>query len=85
MMTKFKIPSNLAVSETGFLFAPTTGETFTLNEIASKIFHKLQNREPLETISEYLLDEYEVDKSILERDLSDFIGMLKQNHLIEES
>ena len=83
-MPKYKIPSNLAVSETGFLFAPSTGETFTLNGTASEIFHQLQKGEDLETITKMMLEEYEVDKSTLERDLTDFIGMLKQNHLIEE-
>lgn len=83
-MSKYKIPSNLAVSETGFLFSPSSGETFTLNATAAEIFHLLQQGEDLETITNFILEEYEVDKSTLERDLTDFIGMLKQNRLIEE-
>ncbi len=83
-MKKFKIPSNLAVSESGFLFAASTGETFTLNPVALEIIKRIQNGEDEDSIINHFLTNYEVDKDLIEKDLSDFISSLKSFNLVEE-
>ena len=37
------VPKNLAISESGFLFSPSNGESFTLNELGIWIFKLLQS------------------------------------------
>jgi len=83
-MTAFSIPSNLAVSENGFLFVPTTGETFTLNKIGISIFKLIQKGADSDEIIDALSEEYDVDKINLEKDFTDFINQLKHHNLIEE-
>jgi hypothetical protein len=83
-MTKYLIPSNLAVSDSGFLFLPSTGETFTLNMPGREIFKMIQSGKELEDLIEYVTGEYDVDTSSAEKDLNDFLAQLKNYNLIKE-
>lgn len=83
-MSNLKVSENLAISETGFLFLPATGETFTSNEIGKKIIQMLQKSESKEKIIEVVTNEYEVDSNTFEKDLSDFTHQLIQYNLAQE-
>ncbi len=83
-MENYKISPNLAISENGFLFLPSTGESFTLNPIAIEIIEGLKSGKSLTEISAEIIKEYEVDETTLERDLTDFISQLKNYNLLEE-
>ncbi len=83
-MSNLKVAENLAISETGFLFLPTTGETYTSNEIGRKIIQMLQKGVSNKKIIEAITSEYEVDPNTFEKDLSDFIHQLLQYNLIKE-
>lgn len=82
-MKKYHIPEYIAMSDTGFLFLPSTGETFTLNQIGKEIFKMIQAGENDETIFERITTEYDVDQNILEKDFSDFVMQLKSYSLIK--
>jgi len=64
-----KIRKNIAISENGFIFNPMTGDSFSVNETGVFI---LQN----------LMDEYDLDTYTAEKDLNDFLSMLKSYQLI---
>jgi len=83
-MEQYKIASNLAISENGFLFLPATGESFTLNPIAKEIVEGLKFAKTVEEISAQIAKDYEVEESAVERDLTDFINQLKNFNLLEE-
>jgi hypothetical protein len=83
-MSKYIIPSNLAVSDSGFLFMPSTGETFTLNIPGREIFRMVQSGKEYDDIIEYVIAEYDIDKSSAEKDLGDFLGQLKNYNLMKE-
>ncbi|PKL81535.1 MAG: HPr-rel-A system PqqD family protein [Ignavibacteriae bacterium HGW-Ignavibacteriae-3] len=82
-MLNISIPKNLAVSDSGFLFLTSTGETFTLNEIGHFIFKQFQQNGTLEDVKKKVVQEYDVDPASLEKDLDDFIGQLKAYNLVE--
>lgn len=82
-MSTFSIPESLAVSDSGFLFLASTGETFTLNAIGREMFKLLQAGDDLHAIQEKILLEYEIDRPTLERDLDDFITQLKSFKLVK--
>lgn len=82
-MVNISIPTNLAVSDSGFLFLTSTGETFTLNEIGQFIFKQFQQNDSLEEVKKRVVQEYDVDLSSLEKDLNDFIAQLKAYNLVE--
>jgi hypothetical protein len=83
-MSQFHIPENLAISNSGFLFLPSSGESFTLNEIGKEIFKLLQSGSASDEIINKIISEYEIDKSTFEKDLDDFIAQLKTFYLIKE-
>lgn len=83
-MSTFFIPENIAVSDSGFLFLPNTGETFSLNGMGKTIFKMLQERKSEEDIISYICAEYEADRVAVSRDIDDFISQLKHFSLIKE-
>lgn len=83
-MRNFVIQPNLAISENGFLFMPNSGETFTVNEIGSKIMMLLKEGKNENEIIEQLLEEYDVDRTTLEKDMNDFLSQLKNYRVVEE-
>ncbi|MBI5471254.1 MAG: PqqD family protein [Ignavibacteriae bacterium] len=78
----FVVPDSLAVSDSGFLFLASTGETFTLNLIGKEVFTMLKSGASLATIREDLQSAYDVDSSTVERDLDDFLNQLKTFKLV---
>jgi len=74
----FEALKNLALSDTGFVFDPTTGNTYTLNETALAIVRHLKSDKTKEEIIQSILSEYEVDADEIERDLSDLLIQLKE-------
>lgn len=83
-MSNYKVAENLAMSETGFMFLPGTGETFTSNEIGRTIIQLIQKGESNEKIIEEIVSEYDVDPNAFEKDLNDFINQLAQFNLAQE-
>lgn len=67
----------LAFSESGFVFDPSSGRSFTVNDTGIAILRALQQELSLDGIRRQLSAEYEVAPQMLERDLSEFMGSLK--------
>ena len=78
-----RLKRNIAVSESGFIFDPSTGESYSLNSQGVEILGMLKESKSLTEIINYFIAEYEVDKEDFERYLADFTGMLKQFKLVE--
>ncbi|MGB9664339.1 MAG: PqqD family protein [Ignavibacteria bacterium] len=79
-----KISKNLALSESGFAFNGSTGDSFILNETASFILQKIKEGLSEQEILNLLLNEYEVNPMQAEKDLHDFITQLKIFNLLED-
>ncbi len=78
-----KIRKNIAVSDTGFLFNPMTGDSFSVNPIGQEIIRAFQEEKSEEEILEEILEAYRVDRSTAEKDLLDFKKMLAHYKLID--
>ncbi|MCD4724779.1 MAG: PqqD family protein [Bacteroidales bacterium] len=78
-----KIKKNVAISDSGFIFNPDTGESFSVNPIGLEMLEMLRNGREYEEIRKDILDKYKSDKDTVEKDYHDFITMLKQYNLIE--
>lgn len=80
-----KLNKNLAISETGFIYHPVTGEAFKVNDTGKEILQMMQEELSEIEIKERFVNEYEVDEVTFERYLVDFIGMLKQYQILENN
>lgn len=81
-MSNFNIPENIAISESGFLFLAGTGESFTLNQIGKEIFNLIRTKSSEEETIGSIVENYDIDKSTVQKDLADFITQLKQYSIL---
>ena len=80
-----KLKKNIAISESGFVFDPTSGESFSLNPIAIEILNMLQEGKGQGDISSFVMNKYDVERDTFENNYFDFVGMLKQFSLLENN
>lgn len=76
-----KIRKNIAISESGFVFNPVTGESYTVNPIGTEIIQMLNEGMVADQITGSICDKYQVERHTFEKDLADFIGMLEHHHI----
>ncbi len=78
------IKGNIALSDNGFVFNPSSGDSFTLNNTGKEVLLLIKEGKRIEEISSLMLEKYDVDRVTLERYLVDFLNDLKSNNLIDE-
>ena len=69
----------LALSESGFIFDPVTGNSFTVNHTGLALLQLIQQTLDVGQITKRLQTEFVIDATIAERDTSEFAGLLKAN------
>ncbi len=69
--------AHLALNDEGFVFDPTTGDSFMANGTGLFILKKLRENLLPVAIVQALTEEYEVTLEDAERDVNDFCGQLK--------
>jgi hypothetical protein len=77
------IHKNVAVSDSGFVFNPTTGESFSVNPIGTEIIQLMKQGKSQKQITEDLLENYNTETDIIEKDIFEFYEMLKQYSLLD--
>ena len=78
------IKKNIAISESGFVFDPSTGESFSLNPVGLEIIQLIKSGKPYEEITQIMTGKYDVDADTFERYFYDFVATLKQFQLTEQ-
>ena len=78
-----KVRKNIATSDEGFIFNPSTGDSFSTNGIGAEIIRLLKTEMTIKELSELLLEKYDADRMLLERDLEDSTIQLKEFHILE--
>jgi hypothetical protein len=78
-----KIKNNIALSESGFIFNPNTGESFTLNPTGQQLFGLIRDGKDYKAIRKYFLDKYDTEDSIFEKDFEDFMHMMTSYQMME--
>lgn len=74
---KQEMLGRLALSESGFVFDPVTGNTFTVNTTGLSILRLLQKTENWNQLIDALLEEFEIEYQIAERDVIEFATALR--------
>jgi len=78
-----RVRKNIATSDEGFLFNPTTGDSFSTNAIGAEIIQLMKNDIPTSEVVDTICEKYDVDKALFERDLEEFTLQLKGNSILE--
>ena len=80
-----KIKRNLALSDTGFVFNPSSGDSFSVNPIGLEILNLLKEGKSEDEIKKELLARYQCEADQVEKDYYDFIKMLETLQLTESN
>jgi hypothetical protein len=75
--------NSLAISDNGFIFKPSTGESFTTNSMGLFIINLLKEGKSGDTIISAITEEFEVDTITIERDLYDYLDFLRAEKMID--
>ncbi len=78
-----KLNKNLAVSETGFIFNPSSGDSFSANPIGAEVLNMLKENKDIDFVKAAILEKYDVEASQLEKDIDDFLVLLRDNNLLQ--
>jgi len=79
-----QIKKNIAISETGFVFNPTTGDSYSINQVGRKILGHLSENKSTEEITSLMTEMYDIEPASFEKYLFDFLSMLRQFELLDE-
>jgi dynactin complex subunit len=80
-----KIKPSIAINDNGFLFDPNSGESYTTNPVAKEIIFMMKQNLSNDEIQSRIVERYDVDEITLEKNLIDFMAMLRYYNLCEES
>ncbi|MDO9276556.1 MAG: PqqD family protein [Lutibacter sp.] len=75
--------NSLAISDNGFIFKPSTGESFTTNEMGLFIIQLLKENKSGEEIINAIMEDFEVDKITAGRDLYEYLDFLKREQMMD--
>lgn len=75
--------NSLAISDNGFIFKPSTGESFTTNEIGLRIINFLKEGKSVEEIIQEITDEFDVDSIAAGRDVYEYLDFLKREQMMD--
>jgi len=75
--------NSLAISDNGFIFKPSTGESFTTNDMGLFIINLLKEGKSNQEIISAITEEFEVDAITAERDLYDYLDFLRAEKMID--
>ena len=79
-----RFKKNIATSEAGFIFNPSSGDSFSSNPIGSDILFLFKEDKSRQEIIDSICSRYEVDRNQLDKDLDDFLSQLRDYNLLEE-
>jgi len=79
-----KIKKEIAISDSGFVFNPASGESFTVNNVGIELFNYIKEGKSYNDIRDLVLEKYDTNEATFDKDYQDFVAILEYNHLLEE-
>ena len=70
--------------EESVLLNMKTGTYFGLDEVGTVIWERLELNNSFSEIIKYLVEHFNVDQKIVNKDITDFLTILKDNQILEE-
>jgi len=78
-----KIRKDIAISESGFVFNPSSGESYTVNGIGIELFKYIKEEKSYEEIRDLIIDKYDANEDVFEKDYQDFVAIMEYNNILE--
>ncbi len=79
-----KLKNSVAISDSGFIFNAATGDSFTTNDTGRFLLSLLkEGHDDVSELVERMMDHYEVERELAEKDVLDFLSLLQQWHLLD--
>jgi len=78
-----RLKKNIATSESGFIFNPGTGDSFSANEVGTEIIFLMKDGMDSGSIKNKILLRYDVEEAQLNKDFDDLIMQLRDHNLLE--
>ena len=72
----------MAMNDNGFIFDPNIGVSYTTNSTGLEILKMLKETQDLDEIKKKIMDEFDVAETEAERDIVDFMELLKSKGII---
>jgi len=85
LFKKMKVNRNLAMSENGFVFNPTTGDSFSVNELGALIINEIKAGKSKSAIIDTISLEFDVEKSTIEKDFNEYLNVLTNHQLVDNN
>ncbi|TND10493.1 MAG: hypothetical protein FD123_135 [Bacteroidetes bacterium] len=79
-----QLNKNIAISDSGFIFNPSTGDSFSTNPVGLEIIRLLRENKKKDAIIKELTGRFSIDDSTAEKDLSDFLLVLRNYQLLND-
>lgn len=79
-----KIKRSVALSDSGFVFDASTGDSYSLNPVGQEIMALIKSGKTDSEITAYMTEKFDVDAATFERYFYDFKVTLKQMQIIED-
>ena len=77
------LKKNIAISDSGFIFNPSTGDSFSLNSVGLDILGFLKEGKSEDDIKSTIQAWCDIDRVTLDKDCYDFLKMLGQHKLLD--
>ncbi len=84
----YKLSSDILLQEVAnelVILNLADGQYYGLNEIGARIIELMSSGEDINSITETLLEEFDVEQTVLERDIQTLIEELQEHALIESA
>lgn len=78
-----KLKKNIAISESGFVFDPDSGDSYSMNPIGLEIMSMMKEGKEQGDIFNFVLKKYDVERDTFENNYYDFINTLRQFNLLD--
>ncbi len=79
-----QLNTNIAISDSGFIFNPSTGDSFSTNNVGLEIIKLLKEDKKKEDILKSISNKFSIDEQSLDKDLVDFLMMLRSYQMLKE-
>ncbi len=78
-----RIKNDIAISDSGFVFDPTTGDSYNLNKTGIEILKMIKEGKSEKEIIKEFTEKYDVDEITFDQNFYDFLRMLSHYNLTE--